>query len=139
LSKDEANKRAAKVMQRVFSSYVKDGGGGDELFIYTWHAYPSYVGPESRENSFMNVAKKVTDSKEYEQFWSNSTNPQESDSPKTPKKTVTPEKTPASKAGEETSETGKFLANYLKKKPSADLDKDGVLTRSEFKKHKASE
>jgi len=136
LNKDQANERSAKIMQRVFSSYVKDGGGGDELFIYTWHAYPSYVGPESRENSFMNVAKKVTGSEEYEQFWSNSTNPQESYSLKTQKKTVTPEKKPVSKAGEKTSETSKFLASYLKNNTAADADKDGVLTSAEFKNHK---
>jgi hypothetical protein len=59
-------------MQRVFSSYVKDGGGGDELFIYSWHTYPSNVGPESRGSSFMNVAKKITSSKEYQQFLENS-------------------------------------------------------------------
>ena len=72
LSEGQANERATKVMQRAFASYVKDGGGGDELFIYTWHEYPSYVGPESREHSFMNLAKKVIRSEEYEQFWNNS-------------------------------------------------------------------
>jgi len=76
LNKEQANERAAKVMQRVFSSYAKDGGGGDEIFIYTWHAYPSYVGPESREHSFMNVAKKITTSEEYNQFWKNSSESQ---------------------------------------------------------------
>lgn len=138
LNKNQANERAAKVMQRVFESYVNDGGGGDELFIYTWHAYPSYVGPESRENSFMNVAKKVTRSEAYEQFWSNSSNPQESDSPKTPKKTGVPQEKPPTGAGEKNSQNSKFLAGYFKKNPAADLNQDGVMTAAEFKKHKAS-
>jgi len=138
LNKTQANERAAKIMQRVFESYVKDGGRGDELFIYTWHAYPSYVGPESRENSFMNIAKKVTASDEYEQFWGNSSNSQDSDSSKPPMKKVPAKKIPASKAGEKSSENSKFLASFLKKNPTADADKDGIMTSTEFKKYKLS-
>ena len=133
LSREQANEKATKVMERVFSSYVQDGGGGDELYIYSWHAHPSYVGPESRENSFMNVAKNVTSSKEYEQFWENSgkiqNNGLESEEAKEKR---------AKQAGEKTSDNSSFLAKYFKTKPEADLDKDGVLTGGEFKKHKAT-
>lgn len=64
--------------------------------------------------------------------------PTKSDSPKAPKKTDASRKKPPSKAGEQTSETSKFLAGYLKKNPAADADKNGILTGSEFKQHKAS-
>ena len=54
------------------------------------------------------------------------------------KKPETPRKKPPSKAGEQTSKTNEFLARYLKKNPAADADRDGILTGSEFKKHRAS-
>jgi len=76
-----------------------------------------------------NFRSKDSDSPNTPKIW---------DSPKKTSTTQTGGKTSTTQTGGKTSENSKFLAAYLKNNPTADADKDGILTGKELKKHKAS-
>lgn len=55
----ESSAEAAADWLAFWSEYQEAGGNPDKMVIQSWHKFPEKTGPETEENSFLNIAKKL--------------------------------------------------------------------------------